>query len=153
MRIRKYNSSNSKEVAKVIYQTFSKFNRNEGTKKGIKDYLNYYSPRKDIKELQKIFSKTPLALVAIKNNKIIGIIRGSKNRVTNLFVLGTYHKKGTGKALLYTFEKNAKKHGSKFIKIRSSLYAVSFYAKHGYKKTTGIRYIKGLRFQPMMKKL
>jgi len=36
MRIRKYKSSDAKEVAKIIYQTFSKFNKNEGTKKGLK---------------------------------------------------------------------------------------------------------------------
>lgn len=58
MKIRKYKSSDAKEVTNVIHQTFIRFNKKEGTKKGIKDYLNYYSPKKEINELQKIFDKT-----------------------------------------------------------------------------------------------
>jgi hypothetical protein len=39
------------------------------------------------------------------------------------------------------------------IRIRSSLYAVPFYRKLGYKKSTGVRGFKGLKMQPIIKKL
>ncbi len=48
------------------------------------------------------------------------------------------------------FEKEAKKNSS-YIKTRASLFAVPFYRKMGYKKTTGIRKFKGLKIQPMKK--
>ena len=76
---------------------------------------------------------------------------GDKNRIVNLYVKGIEHRKGIGTILLNQFEKLAKIKGEKIIKIRSSLYAIPFYRKRGYKKTTGIRCFHRLRFQPMAK--
>ncbi|MFC1647489.1 GNAT family N-acetyltransferase, partial [Patescibacteria group bacterium] len=39
----------------------------------------------------------------------------------------------------------------KELKISASLYSVPFYLSVGYKKTTGIRNHKGIKFQPMKK--
>ncbi len=152
MKIRKYKSRDAKEVARVISNTFASFNNKEGTKKAVNRYITNYSPKKDVKELHKSFERTPIHFVALDKNKVIGIIRGNKNRVVNLFILGDYHGKGIGKDLLNIFEKEIKKYGSKLIKIRSSLYAVNFYESQGYKKTTGIRNFMGLKIQPMIKR-
>ena len=43
--------------------------------------------------------------------------------------------------------------GSKSIKIRSSLYAVKFYEKMNFKKSTGLMKSKGRNYQPMKKLL
>ena len=51
------------------------------------------------------------------------------------------------------FENEAKKWGSKEIKIRASLFSVLFYERIGYKKTTGTRNFMGLKIQPMKKVL
>ena len=60
-------------------------------------------------------------------------------------------REGGEHILVKKFERNAQKYGSKKIKIRASLFAVPFYKKMGYKKTTGIRNFKGLKIQPMKK--
>ena len=81
--------------------------------------------------------------------KTIGVIRGRPNRIFNLFVDSNYHKKGVGRRLVEMFEKKAFAHKSKIIKISASLYAVPFYQRRGYKKTTGLRKLFGLKVQPM----
>ena len=153
MKLHKYNPSNLHEVASLIRKTFRKFNSKEGTKKGIKEYLDYYDTKKNIDNVKETFSKNTIFFVIKKNNKIIGIIRGRKNKIGNLFVKGEYHKKRIGRKLVEKFEKEAKKQKSKEIKISTSLYSVPFYKKMGYKKITGIRNIKGLKIQPMKKRL
>jgi len=78
---------------------------------------------------------------------------GRKNRIKNLFVLGEEHKKGVGKKLIKLFEKEVKKRNYNHTKVNSSIYAIFFYQKMGYKKTTGIRNFNGLKIQPMKKNL
>lgn len=96
-------------------------------------------------------SKESIFFVAEEEKKIVGYIKGNSNMIVNLFVLGNKHKKGLGRKLVLLFEKEAKRRNSRFIKIKSSLYAVPFYQKMGYKKTTGIRSFHGLKIQPMKK--
>ena len=153
MIIHKYNPSDLQEIANLIRETFRKFNSKEGNKKGIKKYLDYYDTRKNINKIKQTFSKNTIFFVIKKKNKIIGLIRGRKNKIENLFVKGEYHKRGIGKKLVEKFEKEAKKQKSKEIMIRASLYSVPFYKKMGYKKTTGMRNIKGIKIQPMKKRL
>jgi len=153
MKIKKYNPSDLQEVTNLIRETFRKFNSKEGTKKGIKKYLDYYDTRKNIDKIKETFSKNTIFFVIKKKNKIMGLIRGRKNKIENLFVKGEYHNKGIGRKLVEKFEKEAKKQKSKEIRIRASLYSIPFYKKIGYKKTTGIRNMKGIKIQPMRKRL
>jgi len=121
-------------------------------KKAVREYVDHYNPKKtNIETISNNFSKTKIFYLALENNKLIGVIRGNKNRITNLFVRKGHHKKGIGKKLVQRFEKTCYKLGSQEIKIKASLYAAHFYQKLGYKKTTGIRNFKGLRIQPMKK--
>jgi GNAT superfamily N-acetyltransferase len=96
---------------------------------------------------------TTIFYVAEENNKIVGFIKGRKDKIANLFVDGKQHKRGIGKKLVNIFEKQAKRLGSKQINIRASLYAAPFYEKMMYMKTTGIRNFMGLKIYPMKKKL
>jgi len=153
MEIRKFKQSDLKETAKLISETFKKFNIKEGTKKGVRDYIEFYNPKKNINKIKKSFSKSPIFFISVNKNKIVGMIRGKKNRIGNLFVEGRYHNKKIGKRLLERFEKEAKKQGSKEIKVRASLYSTPFYQRAGYKKTTGIKNMKEIKVQPMIKKL
>jgi len=97
------------------------------------------------------FSFSPIVIAAFAGEKIVGIIRGRKEKIINLFVDGHYHKQGIGRQLVSKFELSARQQETKFIKINASLYAVNFYQKLGYKKTTGVRFGKGLKFQAMKK--
>ncbi|MDD3160124.1 MAG: GNAT family N-acetyltransferase [Candidatus ainarchaeum sp.] len=152
IKYRRFKKSDTKEVAKLISETFLEFNSKDGRKEGSKNYFKLYSSKiKSENELYSDFLKSPIFFIAKLENKIVGMIRGNKNKVTNLYVFGKYHSKEIGKKLLLEFEKEAKKKETKFIKIRSSLYAVPFYQSQGYKKTTGIRNFHGLKIWPLIK--
>jgi GNAT superfamily N-acetyltransferase len=117
-------------------------------------YLYHYDIKnRGADDIIKGFSFSPIVVAAFDGEKIIGIIRGRKEKIINLFVNGRYHKQGIGRQLVSKFELLACRQGAKFIKICASPYAVEFYKKVGYKKTTGVRLKKGLKYQPMKKYL
>ena len=151
MRIRKMQPKDYVESTKLIQRVYKTMNKNEGSKKAVQSYINRFHPSNP--HFHK-FGKIPLKLVAEDNGKIIGILRGFDNKIVSLFVDKKYHKKGVGKKLYNKAEKVIKKN-HKIIKIKSSLYAVPFYKKLGFKNTTGIRSLKKLpiKFQPMKKLL
>ena len=152
MKIRKYKSADLNSVLSLIRRTYTKFNFNEGSKKASEDYLNKFSSDKiNLVKIKETFLKIPIFLVGIKNKKIVGVIIGNMDRIINLYVEGIEHRKGIGAILVDKFERLAKEKGSTRIKIRSSIYAIPFYQKMSYKKTTGIRSFYSLKFQPMIK--
>lgn len=140
------------EAALLVRNTFKALNYDEGSMKAVQDYMNQYDPTMNEENLRKRFKLTPICFVATNKSKIIGMIRGFEYRLINLFVDRRYHRKGIGSELLSRFEKECVKKGSKEIKIRSSIYAVPFNEANGYKKTTGIRNLDGLKIQPMNKR-
>lgn len=93
----------------------------------------------------------PINIGAYYNNRLVGVVRGKKDRIINLFVDESFHGQGIGQKLVKLFEKKAKKLGSNMIKTRSSLYASVFYQKQVYKKTTGIRKFHVIKVQPLKK--
>ena len=120
----------------------------------MQEYLDYYDVnKKTVQQMFNQFQRTPIFYVALDGNKLVGMIRGRLSKISNLFVDGKQHKKGIGRMLVEKFEREVRKQGSKEIRIRASLYAVPFYQKIGYKKTTGIRNFRGNKVIPMKKKL
>ncbi len=154
IKIRKINKKDVATAGELVAQTYCRFNYREGKKADIEKYANHFRPAKnDLPVLEKYFLEAPICYVAQDGKKIVGVIRGNKNRLTNLFVDGDYHGQGLGKKLIQKFESQAKALGSKQIKIRASLYALPFYLKMDYRKTTGVRIFKGLQHQPIIKKI
>ena len=153
LRIRRIRDDEVAVASKLVKDTFKRFNFNEGTKKGVAAYINAYDPSKNIKTIQKSFERTPLCFCAFEDNHMIGVIRGLSDRLINLFVDGNYHRIGVGTKLLLEFEKACYAQGSKKIKTNATIFAVPFYQQNGYKKTTGIRNLSGLKVQPMKKLL
>ncbi len=154
-RIRKLQKKDVGDVAFLVFNTFKKFNSEEYFKKeGVQRYLDMYDIKKNtLEELYKKFQKSSLFYVALIDKKIVGIIRGDLGKIINLYVSGSYHKRGIGRKLVNKFESVAKREGTKEIKIKASLYAVPFYEKMGYKKTTGVRNFKGIKVWPMKKRM
>lgn len=150
----KISSKNTPQIADLIYKTYQKFNHNEGNDKSRQAFLRQYNPahRKNA-ELLETFNKLNINIGAYSNEKLVGIIRGKNNRIINLFVDGNFHSQGIGKKLVSSFERQAKKEKSEFIKVRSSLYAINFYSRLGYKKTTGVRLYRGLKIQSFRKQM
>jgi hypothetical protein len=152
IKIRKFKKDDTYQTAFLIAQTYKKYCSNEGSKKAIQNYIDRVDPNKnELSDLEKNFLNSDLIYLATHKNEIIGMIRGRKNRITNLFVNGKYHKQGIGGKLVKKFETKIKKSDNHEIKIRASIYAAPFYKKMGYKKTTGERTFHGLKIQPMKK--
>ncbi len=153
MKIRRATKKDIIPTQEIVYKTFKSCNIKEGTKKGVERYLQYHNPKENLEKIKERFKKTKIFFVAIEKGKIVGMIRGNKSKIGNLFVDTKHHGKGIARKLVERFEKEAKKLGSKEIKILSSLYATHFYQKMDYKKTTGIRKMRGIKVQPMKKDL
>ena len=148
MIIRKFKESDSEEVSKLIHRVFNKFVANTFTKNGAKNWLKYETPLNVAKRGQK-----RIIYVAVSGKKIVGMVESDKNRIKRLFIDGKYQKKGLGKKLFQKMEKNYIKK-AKFIKIYSSVNAVGFYEKMGYKKFGRIRKNKkDIVYQLMKKKM
>jgi len=110
--------------------------------------INPETTIKEIKLLEKEFGVRSFPV--IENKKIVGMVRGIKGRMVNLFVDGKYHGKGIGKKLMQNFEEKGFDERNA-INVKSSIFAVSFYTSIGFKKTTGQRNMRGLFVQPMKK--
>lgn len=152
VQIIKYKKEFLNQCCKIICTTYKEFNFSEGTPDAIEKYiLNYTTTPSNKILLAESFSRTPIYYLATDNNKVVGLVRGLNGRVINLFVDKKYHKKGIARKLVKKFEVDNITNGIPLIKIRSSIYAIQFYQKLGYKKTTGIRNFRGLLVQPMKK--
>ena len=157
MIIRTYRRDDARDVANLIRETFSKFNRKEGTPAAVQAYIDHYDYFAHREEIDRSFSfRSPIFYVAVNNDRVVGMVRGDRGRVFNWFVLGKYHGQGIGRRLMERFESEAMRRGSYEIRVRASLYAVPFYHRLGYKRTTGVRNFRrigGIKIQPMRKKL
>jgi GNAT superfamily N-acetyltransferase len=152
--IRNYKSADGKAVASLISQTYSQFCRSEGTESAVQGYVDHYNPSgKTRDEIEDLYSRTPFHLVAVANSHIVGVLRARDNRITNLFVCGDHHRRGIATRLVRKCENACIEAGFAEIVLRGSLYAIPFYESLGYKKTTGVRHFRGLKIQPMKKKL
>jgi len=154
-RIRPFQKRDTRQVAGLIVRTFRKFNGREYFTRGTTPrYLDQYDPKKNpIARLYEGFSKTPIFYVAVEGKKVVGMIRGNRLAIGNLFVDGKRHRSGIGRRLVERFEKRAKRSKSKQVKVRSTIYAAPFYKAVGFRRTGGIRNFKGHKMQPMRKKL
>jgi len=165
IRIRKYQKKDLIECARISKETFYEFaSEEEKNSKPAQEYMDAYDTKKDIDAVRKMMEMSKMFFVAEVNNKIIGLVRGGFEfangkiikdigRVRGLYVNGRYHKKGIGRMLMKRFEKEAIEKGFRQIKIRASFYAIPFYQKVGYKKSTGVRNMGGLDVYPMRKYL
>lgn len=150
----KINHTNLPELAHLISWTYQSFNNQEGSPQAVKNYLQQFNLEENsLADLQKRFNSSTINFSAFVDGKMVGIVRGRKDRLVNLFVVGEFHRQGIGRELVRRFEESAKKEQAKVIKIRASLFARDFYSRLGYQKTTGVRMFHGLKIQPMKKVL
>jgi len=153
MKIRKFKKKDTLSCADLIRKTYLKFNGSEYfNESAAKNYAEFFNTKsQSFKKIYSKFSESQIFFVAIQNDDIIGLIRGKKNKISNLFVDSEYHKKGIGNKLIKKFESEAIKLKFKEIKIKSSVYALPFYQKQNYKKTEGLINHQGLKAYPMKK--
>jgi predicted N-acetyltransferase YhbS len=61
------------------------------------------------------------------------------DRLVSLFVEKSHHSQGVGRLLVERFEEKIIERDGKVIRVASSLYAVPYYERLGYEKSTGVR--------------
>ncbi|MGD8457377.1 MAG: GNAT family N-acetyltransferase [Anaerolineales bacterium] len=160
--IRLYKKSDAVDVGRLIADTYSEYNlsflpaENQGPYLGPFRYAN--SPEVIHKEAIENVIQASMVFVAEVEGEIVGVLRGSPGRLHSLFVSGPYHRRGVGRSLVGRFEGECRKLGVEKITLRSSLYAVPFYRRLGYKRSTGVRRGRsfegeGFLAQPMKKVL
>jgi len=150
-KIEKLKRNQLKQACKLVKDCFNEFIAPSFSLKGRKEFLFSVTPEKFIERLK---SKKSEYYVAVRNNQLIGIIRTKKNYgISLLFIDKKFQKKGIAKRLFKKVESVFKKKGNKSIRIKSSLYAIRFYEKMGFKKSTGITKSHGMIYQPMRKLL
>jgi GNAT superfamily N-acetyltransferase len=160
--VRSYQESDAQAVGRLIHDTYGQFNLSFLPEEERGPYLGPFrhSRSEDNRHKEEIARtiQAEIVLVAEENERIVGVLRGKKDRLQSLFVSGEYHGKGIGRALVERFENMCLKLGSEAISVASSLFAVSFYRRLGYRKSGGVRIgqsFQGTDFksQPMKKSL
>lgn len=160
--IRPYTDTDSIPVGILIADTYAEFNlafaSGDNLKKLLGPFAHAHST--DPAHQQAIINilRSPKMYIAAYNGKIVGVLRGRKERLASLFVSKRHHRKGIGRLLVTHFEEESIQRNVEVIRVAATLYAVDFYSKLGYKKTTGIRSAwsfggQGLQYQPMKKRL
>ena len=99
-----------------------------------------------------------MLFVAEDDGKIVGVLRGRRERLASLFVSGDHQRQGIGRKLVKRFEQESIKQGVTVIRVAATLFAVPFYTAMEYKRSTGLRVGwsfegQGLPVQPMRKVL
>lgn len=154
IEVRRYRRSDARAVSALISRTYASFNAEEGTPEGVRAYVERFRVSgKTTEEINERFARTPVFFVAMDGSEPIGLVRGRDSHLVNLYVDGGHHREGIATYLFSRFEEVCCRAGYSEITVRSSLFAVPFYTRMGFKKTTGIRTMHGLKVQPMKKRL
>jgi len=164
IRIRPYRESDAVEVGLLIAETFRRFNLYHATPEEQSKLLGPFrhagSENPDHRRAVADVLRAPLVLVALDEQaqRIVGVLRGRAGRLHSLFVAADWHRRGIGRRLMDEFEKRVRAAGNKKITLQSTLHAIPFYERLGYKRSTGVRSGPcfdgdGFRYQPMKKAL
>ncbi len=158
--IRHYRESDAQEVGRLIADTFSEFNlayaspEERGLLLG--PFRHARSREKEHQEEIAQVIRAAMVFVAENDGQIVGVLRGKTDKLQSLFVSPDHHRQGIGRRLVEHFEHECLQRGATVIRVQATLYAVPFYTKVGYKKTTGVRVARifagsGFKYQPMKK--
>ena len=162
MIIRDFKKKDAAAVGLLIKNTYSEFNLDFLKPDEIPAFLGPFAyAGDDDPALLEAIHQVILSIfvyVAEVDGIIAGVLRGRMDRLGSLFVDREYHRLGIGRFLVEHFEKEVCRNHGTVIRVASSLYAVPFYLKMGYKRLTGIRngwsfQGHGLPIQPMRKVL
>jgi GNAT superfamily N-acetyltransferase len=158
--IRNYEEKDSIKVGRLIADTYVEFNlafaKPEDQALMLGPFRNAYSSEKLHRIAIAEVLRSPICFVAENNDEIVGVLRGRRERLASLFVRKDFQHQGVGRQLVETFETEMRAQNVSVLRVAATLYAVPFYSKLGYKKSTGTRKSwsfdgYGLLVQPMKK--
>ena len=158
--IRAYREQDAESVGRLIADTYGEFNLGFASQEEKAKLLGPFHFARSTDEAHRSAIaraiRASMAFVAEDNGEIVGVLRGRTERLQSLFVRGDYQRCGVGRELVGHFERECMRQGAGTIKVASTLLAVPFYLRMGYRRTTGIRNGwsfegTGLTYQPMKK--
>jgi ribosomal protein S18 acetylase RimI-like enzyme len=128
MRIRKFRDEDARKLSYLIRRTLYKVNIKDYPKSVLARVARYNAPSELIKR-----SRSGDVYVIVDGDRILGIAGLENNYVFGVFVDPAYHGEGIGRKLMDHVERVTKKRGIDSLTLASSLTAVGFYEKLGYK--------------------
>lgn len=131
MKIRKARISDTQSISRLVQDTLEKINIADYSPQEIEAWKEADTPQK-IKE--RIQDKERYICVAEDGNKIVGVGSLKGNEITAIYVKSNMVGRGVGSSVLAHLEEFAKEQSCTELSMDSSLTAVNFYKKHGYKK-------------------
>jgi putative acetyltransferase len=160
--LRPYSESDAPGVGRLIADTFGEFNLAYASPEerdlllGPFLYARSQEPAHQAAIAEAL--RAEMVYVAQDEAELVGVLRGRPDKLQSLFVRADHQRQGIGRRLVECFERQCRRRGSTAIVVQATLYAVPFYIKVGYKRTTGVRSMRifeGTRFpyQPMKKVL
>lgn len=158
--IRNYTDADGVETGILITDTYRRFNLDFVPTEEMEAFLGpfYHARSVDPAHRQAVLEilRSPMMYVAVSDGRIVGVLRGREERLASLFVHSDFHHQGIASSLVERFEADSLEMDVKLIRVSATLYAVPFYSKMGYKKSTGERLSwsfggHGLPVQPMKK--
>jgi len=161
-RIRNYTERDAEKAGRLIADTYSEFNlsfaSSEDRNLMLGSFRHAWSSDPFHQRAIVEILRSPVFYVAETKVEIAGILRGRKERLASLFVRKEFHHQGIGRILVDHFERESMRAGVSVIRVAATLYAVPFYLKLGYKKSSGLRTGwsfdgHGFPYQPMKKNL
>jgi GNAT superfamily N-acetyltransferase len=160
--VRPYRESDAESVGILIADTFSEYNLSDMSPEQrdqlLGPFLHARSAGKSHRQAIAEATRAEIVLVAEDDGQVVGVLRGRADKLQSLFVHGDRHRQGIGRRLVERFERACVRQGATVIRVQATLYAVPFYLKMGYKRSTGVRCMRifggtGFRYQPMKKVL
>ena len=160
--IRDHQDKDGPAVGILIADTFAEFNLSHVSAEERDQFLGPFrharsiepTHRKDIADA----IRAQWVFVAEDDGEIVAVLRGRTGRITSLYVRADRHNQGIGRALVDRFESECIRAGAPVVRLQASLYAVGFYQRLGYVRSTGVRSGRlyqgtGFEYQPMKKTL
>ncbi len=128
MTIRKFRNDDAAAVRQLIVENLETVN--------IRDYseelIDALAKHKSSQSLQKLASECD-AFVAVEDGKTLGVAMLYGDRITNMFVHTQSQRSGIGRSLITHIEKLAKNRETTRLSVDSSVTALGFYIKCGYR--------------------
>ena len=162
MNMRSYRAEDAPEVGRLIASTYREFNLSHADPEEQDRLLGPFrhADSEDPKHQEAIASilASQMLYVAEVDGILAGVLRGREGVLASLFVGKAFHRQGVGRALVERFEGESRSIGVTSIRVAATIYAVPFYVRLGFRKTTGIRPCRSfdgsdLTYQPMKKPL
>jgi N-acetylglutamate synthase-like GNAT family acetyltransferase len=129
MKIRKAKESDAGEISKLITEVVS--NNFSGVYSD--NVIKYFCEQNSVKNILKKMRQNVKYFVVENKGEIIGVAGIKKNRIVSFHIDVKHQKQGIGKQLMFYIENYAKDNFVKKLKVYSSLPAVKFYQKCGFK--------------------